>query len=220
MTKKHSRRPKPAHVAAYGAALSTLALAPQAQASSIVALHANPNSVAYGGGTTIGLFTSGSSRVFSFLQYNDNIGKSLITSIYSSDEGTRRFGGLIKLTSVSNSPTLGSFGPGAFCTDADGSAFYGVCLGPDASGTYTFAFSNLIGHTGWFQLNLGGNGNPVTFVAGAYNTQGGDPIHVGTGADSTVPEPAAMGLAGLGLLALGATEIRRRRKARVKQAAR
>ncbi len=212
MTKKYTRRPKPAHVAAYGAALSTLALAPQAQASSIVALHASPSALAYSGGTTVNLFTSGSAKVFSFRQFNDTVGKSLITSIYNTDTGSTRFGGPIKLISVSNSLTVGALSLGAFCAGENSTAYYGVCFGPSASGTQTFGFENSSGNLGWFQLNLGGNGGPVTFLAGAYNTGVGDPIHVGAGGGSTVPEPTAIGLAGLGLLALGATEIRRRRR--------
>lgn len=207
MTKKRPSHPKSTHVAAFGAALSTLVVAPQAQAGA-VGLNFSPNSVPAGGGTSTGSSvqfrsTGGSATVFAVWQWNDLIGKTVAT-VGSSDSS---YGSLIR-ASFSNSLTTGLFGTSA------------LFFGPGASGLATFGFLTPGGNLGWFQINLGGTGNPVTYLAGAYNTTPGASIHVGTlpPGPLTVPEPATEGLAGLALLALGATEIRRRRKAQAKQA--
>ncbi len=207
MSKKNPSGPKPAHIAAFGAALSTLAVAPQAQAGAI-SLIAVPGSVVFNSNTDVNLLTSGSLSIFSFHQYNDSVGKTLSF-----------LDGPIISANVSTMLTSGMFvGAGQSCGLTTGT--FGVCFGPGASGTHTFGFENSGGNLGWFQLNLGGTGGPVTFLAGAYETTPGATIHVGTlsGGETAVPEPTAMGLGGLGLLALGATEIRRRRKARTTQA--
>ncbi len=207
MTKKRLGRPGPVHVAAYGAALSTLALAPQAHASSITGLTFDPQSVSFGTryhGSFVSFKTAGAnSLVFSVFQVNDtHNGKDVWTrSILSSAVGSSY---LLPISLSRNALASSLLSKGLHALDFSSSA----------SGTETIAFLNRNGNLGWFQINLGGAGNPVVYLAGGYSTVAGDPIHVG--ASSSVPEPSAMGLAGLGLLALGATEIRRRRKAQAK----
>ena len=61
---------------------------------------------------------------------------------------------------------------------------------------------NIGGNVGWFSLDLGGPGNTITYLEGAYGSMG-ESVHVGT-----IPAPA-----GLALLALGAAGIRRKRAA-------
>lgn len=196
MTKKNSG-PKPTHVAAFGAALSTLAIAPQAQASSIVALKFSPGSVAQ----------SGSEKV----QLRTTLGSSLAASVLIFN------GSQIELNGASLYPLAISNVVYASRFPSSGGSV--VWSSSTASGTHTLAFRSPSNHLGWFQIDLGGSGpGPLTLLAGAYNTTPGGSLHVGD-LPTPVPEPAAMGLTGLGLLALGATEIRRRRKSQAKQIA-
>lgn len=70
--------------------------------------------------------------------------------------------------------------------------------------------------TGWARINLtsaGGLPTSMTVIDWAYETDG-SAIHVGDTGSTGVPEPAMAGLMALGLLAGGASGLRRRRKAK------
>jgi hypothetical protein len=176
------------HIAAFGAAISTLAIAqaPSAHAATMN-LNISPGSLISSIGSVV-LSTTGGSTVFQFVQWNDSLGKTIYTGGGS--------GGFV-IAGPSITITTGmSFASGV-------SLFF--------TGTYTFGWKNAANQVGWLQMNLNGAGNPILYLGAAFNdaTQGGS-IHVGT--TTPVPEPATGALAALGALALGATEIRRRRK--------
>jgi hypothetical protein len=88
-----------------------------------------------------------------------------------------------------------------------GDSFSGASAG---TGTVTFGFLTRAGNVGWLQVDFGGQGNPVQYLAGAWE-DAGNRIHVG-GAEE-VPLPGTLALAGLGLLAMGAAGRRKRKAA-------
>lgn len=84
-------------------------------------------------------------------------------------------------------------------------------LGSGFTAVLNFAFEAGIGsqNAGWYRLRF--QSGTVSFIEGAYNTMG-QPIRFGeTAASAAVPVPASLPLAGLGVLALGAAGLRRRR---------
>ncbi len=183
-------RPKPRHVAAFGAALTTLAAAPAAQGS-VITLTFSPASVPFEGTiaappVTVKLLDLGAT-IFSFKFLNNTYSKGLIGS---------------RLEKAGLSNTLFPMGPFGLTTTN----------GPGLDGTRTIAFVTLANQAGWFRFDFGGLGGDILLLAAAYETTPETPIHIGSTGDA-VPEPATGALAGLGLLAIGANEIRRRRKA-------
>jgi hypothetical protein len=178
-----------ASVATFGAAMSTMYLAPSAQAD-IVDLFPSPGSVAYGGGGYVGIIPGGAT--YDWFQWNDGIGKTFYP-----------IGDLAGIN-------LSLLGYSNYITN--GAVFYsGIGAGPSLSGTYTFGFLTTAGQVGWIKVNFGGAGGPVTYLAAAYETDVGTGIHIGTGA-SAIPEPSSFAALGLGALALGAVGVRRMRK--------
>lgn len=89
----------------------------------------------------------------------------------------------------------------------DGRAAFGV---PSFTGTAHFAFQEGA-NVGWFSVRFAGTiGNSTfTFLEGAYDDAGQSIAHGATAA--AVPLPATLPLAALGVLALGAAGLRRKR---------
>lgn len=114
--------------------------------------------------------------------------------------------------SASESVSAGFGGRGTF-------SFFGLSSG--GSGTYTFVFQSAGrngatgggSNVGWFRLSMTPVGATpgIAFLDGAIETVGGS-IQVGESA-AAVPLLATLPLAGLGVLALGAAGLRRKRKA-------
>ena len=200
-------------VAAFGAAMGTLAVgqAPPAQAAVINLQSAGignilipfNSTISYGnvpatletiGGIDV-LGFEGGNFYFTFPQYGGGL---------TSGKG---IGGFFTQFPTSHPLTTGSIPGSNYCCGA-------------ISGSFTLGFKGNLGigtgQPGWFQVSFGsGWGDDITFLAGAIETTGST-IHVGTSA--AVPEPAAGGLIALGLLAMGARGVRRSRRNR-KQAA-
>jgi PEP-CTERM motif len=189
-SKKQATRHR-THVAAFGAALGSLAVGQAAPAeASVVDLTSvvNTNLVEFGGfadaGEIVSLGAAGS-----FYQFNDTFGKTLNTN----------GGGIAGFVSARASSNLTS---DRFFTG-------GINFGPSSDGIRTFGFVTDLGQLGWFRLDLGGTGGDVHYIAAAFNDEPGAPIHIGS-----TPEPATTALLGLSLLAMGARGVRRLREQR------
>ena len=189
-------------LAAFGAALSAIAVThvPPAHAA-IVDLTAVPTTNPFRtgfAGAYVALQTLGAATVFSFYQNNDNFGKTLDANFA---------GGSFINTDASVTLTAGD-------------SHFGLSLRvlPGSGGIYTVGFKTALNQVGWLRMNLGGAGLDIVYLAAAFNNTPGGSIHVGTGAQP-IPEPSTGVLAGLGMLAAGATGvIRQRRTAKAKQA--
>lgn len=194
---KRSKRPNTKQIAAFGAAMSTLAVSqvPSAQAD-IVVLTPIPTTVPYSatsGGSIVGLLDPSSALEFLFFQLNSYSGKSLIAAFTSSG-----FNIAGPSSPITTGQTFHTFGP----------------IPPYASGTHTFGFITFADQVGWIQMNLGGTGGPIQYLGAAFNDTPFGSIHA-----LAVPEPSGLALGALGLLAAGAREIRRRRKAQAQSQA-
>ena len=190
-------------LAVFGAALSSLVVlqAPAVEAT-IVELNIGPSVNPYVpifGSIYVSLTAPGTGP-FVFLQYNDNIGKTV--------------GG------ITNVPGIALVNPGSLITTGQGFNAT-VPFSLSASGTATVGFLTTGNQVGWLQMNLGGPAGDITYLAAAFNDEPGGSITAGQLSDSEpVPEPAAMtALAALSTLALGKKGVRRLRQQRQKQAA-
>lgn len=187
--KQESRRKIRRQVATFGVALSGLAAADAAQGA-IVSLTPNPGTVPFATGSN--LVTLGPPGL-SFQQFNNPGGKSFG---YTFGSGSSAIAGF-RSTTVGNVISTGlAFNP------------Y-IILSPSETGTGTFAFLTNADQVGWFRMNFGGSGGAITYLGAAFESTPGVPIVAGA-----VPEPATVGLFGLGVLALGAAGVRRMRKRR------
>jgi hypothetical protein len=190
-SKKQATRHR-THVAAFGAALGSLAVGQAAPAeASVVDLTSvvNTNLVEFVpgiGGEVVILGAAGS-----FYQYNDGIGKTFFANFGGA-------AGIVGFVSASATSIL----------TADRRQFVGT-VNPGLDGIRTFGFLTDEDQVGWFRLDLGGAGGDIHFLAAAFNDEPGVPIHVGS-----TPEPATTALLGLSLLAMGARGIRRLRQQR------
>lgn len=174
----------------YGAALAGLSLCGHATAG-VVSLGSNFASVNYAGSEIVSL------GIGSVLQFNDNLGKSIFAR-YSTTYGGLQSWGIKSLWMVSQSDIL------VHDFSVKGSAEY---FDASKTGTQFFGFLTNDNQLGWFNVDFGGQGGDVVYLAGAYNDTPGENIHVGT-----VPLPASAGLMALGLLASGASGVRRLRE--------
>jgi len=177
-------------ISRYGAALAGLSLCGHA-AAGVVSLGTNFASVNYAGSAIISL------GIGSVMQFNDNIGKSLFAR-YSTSSGGLQSWGVKSLWTVSRSETLSpnftSQGSAAYFTASE-------------AGTHFFGFVTNNDQLGWFKVDFGGLGGNVVYLAGGYNDTPSESIHVGA-----VPLPSSSGLMALGLLAAGASGVRKLRE--------
>ena len=138
-------------------------------------------------GTTVGL-----GGLFSFFQFNDDVGKSI--SIKSNLSGVNIF------------PSSSRIGP-------DDSFFTSLIISASASSTIFVGFKTTADQVGWIQMDLGGAGQPILYVAAAYNTTPDGSIGVGKLPDPSTAVPGPSGALG----ALAALAQGRRIRKRIKQ---
>lgn len=185
--------------AAFGAAMAAMNAAPELHAD-IVQLNVNPGTVIYTGASAQGpmtLSTLGGPIGVSFSQWNDSIGRTFLPGA-----------GFVGWGLFANSTTIN---PGQTWTFTGGANF-----GNTATVTQFgyIGFEDTNGNVGWFTILLtptpaasGGLSTGEIFYFGGPNSgygNLGEGVHVGF----NIPEPSSA----LGLLAMGAAGLCRRRK--------
>ncbi len=180
-----SKKNMVATAASFGAAMTSLYAAPELQAS-IVTLTFSPGSISTNTGVNpIVIDQLGTAPAFS--QWNDNVGKTMSAA-----------GNLASFTLVALSQSL---------VAATFSGTVGIVFSANATGSVYIGFRDTSGNVGWFSLNLGGAGGAVVYQTGEWGNAG-ETVRVG--GTAAIPEPGTA--TGLGLLALGAIGMRRRRR--------
>jgi len=174
-------------VSRYGVALAGLSLCGHATAG-VVSLGGNFDAVEFGYEGAKGVILDQVDSVnVSVGQYNDTYGKTIFPGV-----------GIMKFAMVNWSQTLTS----EFFTSNTGFSF-----STSKSGTELFGFLTESKHVGWFQVDFGGFEGDIVYLAGAYSDIPGENIRVGS-----VPLPPSSGLMALGLLAAGASGVRKLRE--------
>jgi len=184
-------------ISRYGVALAGLSLCGHATAG-VVSLGTNFATINYG---PIGNRELVSLEIGSVLQLNDSSGKTVFAryaSSYPSNWGIDR----IKVVSPSDSLTVQNFGGTTYAINP-----INYANNPSNLGIQSFGFLTKTGQLGWFQVDFSGLSGDVVYLAGAYSDTPGESIHVGT-----VPLPPSSGLMALGLLAAGASGVRKLRE--------
>ena len=184
-----------APVAGFGAALSALLVAPDVQAT-VISLNADPNVVPRGSLTSVTLAAPGRAYYFDFDNQN--------SPRFSVDFGVDTVGTILGFLTASPSQQVGG-------TRNDFTML--LSFGANFSGTAYVGWREVNGRFGWIHVNFVADG-PVTFLAAAFESEIGKPIHVGTTGATAVSEPRSGALAAMGLLALGAVGLRRLRRDR------
>lgn len=182
-------------IGGFGAAMATVFAVPEVHAT-ILPLNFNPGSVAAGTSANYSRRVKASTAKGGygyFWQYNGNGGNKHI-SIYS------------RIYSMATVAAGQHLSPASF---AGGSS---LKFGGADTGIFYVGFRSRGNNVGWFTIDLGGVGNPVVYGNSRFGNEGENVI-VGKLATG-VPEPAEWGMLSLGLLALGAAGLRRRREAR------
>jgi len=172
----------------FGAALSGLFLAGAPAVDAVeVNLTFTPGSLAYGAAGTFGIAATTGAAVGSLFQFNGVGGPK---GLGTAGAGIQ----FLKPVSYGNTINTGTF-----------FANY-LPYGGSAFGTRILAFETVNDQVGWIRLDLGGAGNPISYLDGVWNDTPGASIIAG----KPIPEPSTTALAALAALAMGA---RRRRKA-------
>ena len=189
--------------ASFGAALTSMYSAPELSAQ-VVDLTFTPSIVPYdlivpitAPTVVFGIPTSNGVSDITFVFFNDSIGRTFIGPL-----------GATSFATVDPGDVFSGFVP----ADGGGQTFtstffpYGTILANGLTGIETFGFV-LSGDAGFFRVDLGQPGGPVTFLDGQLAT-GSSSITIPE-VPTAVPEPSSVGLTAL---ALGAVGLRRRRK--------
>ena len=187
--------------ATFGAALTSLYVAPELQAQVNDLTFGTANPVAFGAGTnfgSVGVLTN----VFLGTVFQDNNpgGKNAIASTVGLGNLALVDSGQLLRASTFDPVFIAGGVP--FSADATGTVFLGFLNPADTANADP---DDDIDRVGWFAVDLGGTGGDVTFLEGQFGFAGEDVIVGGA-----VPEPSGGALAAL---ALGAIGLRRKRKA-------
>ena len=181
----------------FGAAAASIYAAPELSAS-IVTLNFNPSSVAYDGSisnhVSVTVTSAGGNDIGGWMQFNDSVGKTLWWD-----------SGFASWTQVNAGDVLNT-------SNFTGTTS-GIYFSPGQGGTVYVGFRATAangGGVGWFGMDLGGPSGDIVFNAGEGGQYGNQGESVTVGESRVVPE---LGSAyGVGLLAMGAIGIGRRRR--------
>ena len=198
--------------ASFGAALTSVCSAPELSAQ-VVDLTFTPSVVPFntqlaGSAVVFGIPTSDGVSSVNFNFFNDSIGRTFFGSTGA---------GAASFAAVDPGDVFSGFVPadGGGQTLTFTSTFTTIFFPPDfvslangLTGIETFGFGLLSGGAGFFRVDLGQPGDPITLLDGQFNI-GGSSITIPE-FPTSVPEPSSVGLTAL---ALGAVGLRRRRKA-------
>ena len=190
--------------ASFGAALTSVCSAPELSAQ-VVDLTFTPSVVPFntqlaGSAVVFGIPTSDGVSSVNFNFFNDSIGRTFFGSTGA---------GAASFAAVDPGDVFSGFVPADGGGQTFTSAFFpfGIfMLGTGVTGIETFGFV-LSGQAGFFRVDFGQPGGPVTFLDGQLAV-GGSSITIPE-VPTAVPEPSSVGLTAL---ALGAVGLRRRRK--------
>ena len=191
--------------ASFGAALTSVCSVPELSAQ-VVDLTFTPSVVPFntqlaGSAVVFGIPTSDGVSSVNFNFFNDSIGRTFFGSTGA---------GAASFAAVDPGDVFSGFVP----ADGGGQTFTSTffpfgeffLLGTGVTGIETFGFV-LSGQAGFFRVDFGQPGGPVTFLDGQLAV-GGSSITIPE-VPTAVPEPSSVGLTAL---ALGAVGLRRRRK--------
>jgi hypothetical protein len=182
-------------VATFGAALSSMYVAPELQADILDITWNGGNLFATnpffsGSGTPISQNIDQVAGSFEFAQWNDTFGGSGRTMLLRP--------GFVGFSVVGYSQNLD---PNTFFPQ---SGALGGGTQFDGTGTAYIGFRSAAGNVGWFHMSFTSRG-PIIYGQGEYGA-GGEAVHVG---GTAIPEPSALGA--LAALAVGAASMRRKR---------